>query len=59
MRAACQEVLTDLAPEQLSMKSGKLENTALILAAKDRDMEMLSVLTDAGVDVNAGNVRRT
>jgi len=58
MRAACQELLTDLAPEQLSMRAGNLGDTPLILAAKARDMEMLRVLTDAGADVNVGNVSK-
>lgn len=56
LRLACQELLRFFAQEQLTSKGPPpQEDTPLIMASRNKDVETIRVLTDAGADVNKTN----
>jgi len=56
-RGACQELLHHLAHEQMRMKAGPRNDTALHLAIRKRDLETGRIFVDSGANVDAKNVR--
>lgn len=56
LRGSCQELLMQKAAEQLQLTSGRFGDTPLHLAIRKKNLEISKILTDAGAEVNAGNV---
>lgn len=52
----CQELLSDLAKEQLSYRRPETEETAIHIATKHKDLDMLKMMVESGGDVNIQNV---
>jgi len=52
----CRELLSILPKEQLEKKRKKFGDTVLHIATRKRDLEMVRLLREYGVDINSQNV---
>lgn len=57
LKGACQELLTTLDKEQLSMTCGEMQDTPLHITCRKKDLELCRLLVEAGANVDAVNIR--
>ena len=55
-RSACHELLSHSAHEQMRVKAGPRNDTALHMAIRRRDLETARIFVDSGANVDAKNV---